>query len=339
MENLLLYTILGSITVVLFFIFTYAYWSHQYWSLYGFEQIQPHLFYGNLKPYFRQNVDFGTLLRNYYNKSEGQKYVGLYMIHKPALLLRDPQVIQQFLQTNFVSFSTRKFHSAKERCPLLDNMYQRSGAEWRKERELLAKAFTTENIADLYDAIAVTRAIERYLDGLSDCAANAIHVNKLLERHLYNVMAWLIYGVHVDTISYAEESFRMTGIEVFRPKFVDKILFVRDFVVPVKWDWLLNLLNVRRHSKRVEDFYISLTKHSLGRREFHPKEWNINKDYMQYLMKIRNRGKLYDDETRDPIRIESGGKIIHIFWQHRASFTQYCFHFIGSTETLVIGRS
>lgn len=332
----MLYLMLGFISAVAAFIFTYAYWSHQYWITYGFQQIQPHLFYGNLKPYLRQNLDFGTTLRNYYTESEGLKYVGLYMVHKPALLLRDPQVIQQFLQKEFVSFSTRHFYSANEKCPLLHNMNQRSGAEWKKEREQLAKAFSPENIGDLYETITVTKALERYLDGLSDCAVNAVNINKLFERHLYNVMAWVIYGVHVDTISYAEESFRMTGNEVFRPKLLDKILFVRNFVLNSKWEWLLNF---RQHSMKVEDFYVSLTKHSLGRREFHPKEWNINKDYMQYLMKIRNRGYLFDDESREPIRVESGGNFVGFSVGNDSTLFMDSFFFLDSNETLVVSRS
>lgn len=79
MENLVFYLILGFISVVLFFILTYAYWSHQYWITYGFQQIQPDLFYGNRKPYLRHNLNFGTMLRNYYKESEFLKYVGLYI--------------------------------------------------------------------------------------------------------------------------------------------------------------------------------------------------------------------------------------------------------------------
>lgn len=102
----------------------------------------------------------------------------------------------------------------------------------------------------------------------------------------------------------------MTGIEVFRPKLLDKILFVRNFVLPTKWEWLLNF---RKHSQKVEDFYVSLTKHTLGRREYHPKEWNINKDYMQYLLKLRNRGYLVEDETTEQIRIDMAGSF-HAFY-------------------------
>lgn len=329
----MLYLIVGLIFVGISFIFIFAYWSHQYWIRFGFEQIQPHIFYGNLKPYLRHNLDFGTVLRNYYNESEGLKYVGLYMMHKPALLIRDPQIIQQFTQKDFAHFNTRHLYSTNEKCPLLDNLYQRSGKQWKKERESLAKAFTQQNVAGLYDTIIVTKALERYLDGLSECAANAIGINKLFERHLYNVMAWVIYGVHVDTISYSEESFRMTGIEVFRPKFLDKILFLRNFVLPAKWEWLLNF---RRHTKKVEDFYISLTKHSLGRREFHPKEWNINKDYMQYLMKLRNRGYLVEDETVERIRIDAGGNFDAFYLAVLATLS---FFLLSSSETPVVRRS
>lgn len=261
----MLFLILGFVIVGISSVFMFAYGSHLYWTRYGFQQIRPHLFYGHLKPYLRHNQDFGTLLRNCYNQSSNLKYVGLYMMHKPALLLRDPRTIQEFLQYDFSHFSTRHLYSTKEKCPLLNNLYYQScGKTWQQERELLAPAFSLENVGDLYDTIIVTKALERYLDGLSGCAAHAVGVHKLMERHLYNVMALVIYGVHVDTIAYAEESFRMTGIEVFRPKLFEKLLFLRNFVLPLKWQgWF----NFRQHSKKVEDFYISLTKYSLGRRE------------------------------------------------------------------------
>ncbi|XP_037026650.1 probable cytochrome P450 6d5 [Bradysia coprophila] len=306
MANIVLNIILGSICVAITYIVLKIYWKLQYWNRRDFHQIDPHFIYGNLKPYIRRNIDFGAMLRNYYNESNGRRCVGLYMFYKPALLLRDPNLIRTFLFNDFDSFSTRKIFAEKEKCPLLDNLYQHSGDQWKKKRDLLAKAFTLKNISELYDTIIVVSALEDYLDALAEKAENSICINRLMERQLYNVMAWVIFGVHIETIAYSEDNFRMTGLEVFRPKFVDKLALIRDVAVPAEWEWLHNWLNFRRHSKRIEDFYNSLTKHVLDRREYHKKEWNANKDYMQYLMKIRNRGFLYDDEELKNIEANAG---------------------------------
>lgn len=292
------------------YLFLKVYWKLLYWDVYGFHQINPHFLYGNLKPYIRQNLDFGTMLRNYYNKSDGQKCVGLYMIYKPALLLRDPSYIRTFLFNNFGSFCARKPFEEKEKCPLLDNLYQRSEDEWRTKRDLLHMAFTIDNISDLYDTIIVTSTLEGYLDGLTECAENSISINKIMERHLFNIMAWVIFGVHIETISYAEDTFRMMGLETLKPKLVDKISLIKDLAVPAENERLHDLLNFRRHSQRIENFYTSLTKHVVDRREYHRKEWNLNKDYMQYLIKIRNRGHLFDNEQNMPIEIFPNGNFV-----------------------------
>lgn len=309
MEDLGVYVFSGIIFILLLVFIGILLQSQNYWHRNGIAQIQPHLIFGHIRPYLFENADFGSLLRDLYNdpEADGQRYVGLYMVHRPALLVRDPAAVNQFLQASFTNFSTREFHSGIERCLLSDNIYQRSGIQWKEDREFFAKAFSPQNVASMYETYGVMTPLERYLDNCSDSGSYAIHAYKLVERHLYNVFAWAIYGVHVNCISYSEESFRTFGIDLFRPKFVEKLLFLRNYVVPISWKRLINLLNVRRHSKRIEDFYVSLTKHSLGRRECHQKEWNASKDYMQYLLKIRTRGFLYVDETGERIEIEPKG--------------------------------
>lgn len=237
------------------------------------------------------------MLRNYYNESDGRSCVGLYMLHSPALLLRDPNVIRTVFFNHCGNFGSRKVFAEKEKCPLLDNLYQHSGNEWRSKREKWEKAFTLENLSGLYETIIVVSVLEDFLNNLCESNVdNSVGINKLLERHLYELTAWIIFGIHVNPIQYPEVTFRMFGRELFKPKFVDKLSLVRDLAVPTKWEWLHNWLNFRRHSKRIEDYYVSLTKYTVESRENISSLTNATKDFMQYLLKWRNRGFLHNNE-------------------------------------------
>lgn len=307
---------LGSICPAIYYIYLKLHWNLLHWSWHKIHQIQPHFVYGNLEPYIRRNVDFGVMLRNYYNESYGESCVGLYMIHKPALLLRDINLIRTIFFNDFGYFSSRKPFEKKEKCPLLDNFYQRSGSEWRAGRDLLFRAFTFENISQLYNTIVDVGALEKFCDDLIDSGdENTVCINKLLDRHLYSALAWVIYGVEIDTIRNPERSFRTFGSELFQPIFVDKLSFIRDLAVPTEWEWLDDLLNFRRHSKRVEDYFISLTRCVVNLREKDSTFLNANQDFMQYLLKIRNRGNLYDDEEGHALILYPDGKFeVLLIW-------------------------
>ncbi|KAJ6639106.1 Cytochrome P450 6k1, partial [Pseudolycoriella hygida] len=285
--------IIATIIVVIVFFLGSAIFAHQYWQQNGVAQFQTNLLFGNLTAYFLDGLDFGTILRKYYMMASEYKYIGLYMGQRPALLLRNPQVINKYFNESFPNFSTRQYHPLPAKCPLQENMYLLCGTKWNEERAKLENAFTIENVGGMFESMIVRDGLETYLDELPP-EVHQVHVWKLFERHLYNVFAWLIYGSHVNAIEFPEANFRVFGKEVFQQTWWTKLKFVRHYVLPFKVQWLFNF---RWLTKRVEAYYVSLARTTLECREYHQKEQNKHKDYMQLLMRLRNRGCLLTDES------------------------------------------
>lgn len=79
------------------------------WSRRGFPEISPSIPLGNLGAVVSGKKSVGVQLHDLYFQSQAPM-VGIYLFFKPALLLRDPELIKRVLVTDFEHFHDRGVH-------------------------------------------------------------------------------------------------------------------------------------------------------------------------------------------------------------------------------------
>lgn len=124
--------ILGDFFVNMIFIFllillvaaVYLYIRHvySYWSRHGYPFLEPSIPVGSLNKVARREQCFGENLFELYKQST-EPFVGIYMMFRPALLVRDPSLVHQMLTTDFASFHDRGVYCNPPDDPMSDNLF------------------------------------------------------------------------------------------------------------------------------------------------------------------------------------------------------------------------
>lgn len=82
---------------------------NRYWDRKGFVSIEPSYLFGNFNKFLKKQVSFNARFFQLYWESLVTPYLGIYLLFRPALLLRDPKIIKRILVKDFDNFRSRRF--------------------------------------------------------------------------------------------------------------------------------------------------------------------------------------------------------------------------------------
>lgn len=173
------------ILFVLFVAVVYLYLRHvySYWSRHGFPHLTPSIPLGNLQLVATRKTSFGVCLHELY-KSSSAPFVGIYMLFKPVLLVRDATLARNILAADFNSFHDRGIYCNPQYDPLSENLFAMEGHRWRALRSKLTPTFTSGKLRNMMSTIAIES--DRLQAYLVDYAAGeqVVEMKDLLSRYL-----------------------------------------------------------------------------------------------------------------------------------------------------------
>lgn len=105
---------LGSILAA---VYLYFQKSYKFWEKRGFPYVQPSFPMGNMQGMFATRA-LGSIFRDLYVANADKPFVGLWMMFKPALLIRDPELIKTIFVRDFMSFHDRGIAVNEKEDPL-----------------------------------------------------------------------------------------------------------------------------------------------------------------------------------------------------------------------------
>ncbi len=111
-----------------------------YWQRIGVPFLQPTFPFGNFPNSILQRMSFSEELQNVYSNSD-EPVLGIYTTLKASLLVRDPEIIQDILKTNFSSFNHRGWYGNEKVDPMAGNIMLLNGDKWKQMRSVFSPAF------------------------------------------------------------------------------------------------------------------------------------------------------------------------------------------------------
>lgn len=113
-----------------------------HWKRLRFDFIAPMLPFGNLSSTMLRQTSFGCNIRQLYDRSTAP-LVGIFLLWRPALLVRCPRLARRMLGPDFAHFHDRGMYSRPHDDPMSDNLFVMNGQRWRTMRAQLTPTFTT----------------------------------------------------------------------------------------------------------------------------------------------------------------------------------------------------
>jgi cytochrome P450 family 6 len=144
---MILFSISSGLLGVLYLYLTYVY---TYWKKRDVPFLEPRFPTGNALDIILSRKIMGEIYKDFYIKFSGNKFAGLYQIHRPVVLLMDPNLIKNFLVSDFEHFQDHGFPVDEDNDPLAANMLGLNGDKWKTLCSKLSSTFTVGKLKIMF---------------------------------------------------------------------------------------------------------------------------------------------------------------------------------------------
>lgn len=299
--------------------------SFSYWKRKKVPFIEPTFPFGNFKNTFLQRISFADRIKEIYN-STTEPFVGVYSTVYPALMIRDPKIIQDILIRDFASFHDRSFYIDGKVDPMAENLLLQRGEKWKYFRSKLTPAFSSGKIKAMVPHIVNCGiSLEKYFEKFAE-SGETLDAREIFACFSTNLIATIGFGIEIDCIKDPDSEFRRYGKKIFQPS-IRRALRAVAFLNP----FLARIFRVRFTDKDVADFMIDTVRNNL---EYREKNNIVRKDFFQLLIQLRNTGMVPDDGDDWSVNASNNNKSLTVEEMAAQSFLFFGGGFESSSTTM-----
>lgn len=254
-----------------------------------------HWFFGNLKDSVLMRKPAGTVFGELHQQgTEEDDVLGVYIFHKPFLLLRNPELIKQILIKDSDVFSDRYFSPrTKNDKDGGRNLFNLQNPEWKYLRARLSPIFTSGKIKKLFELMVETADLmKEYLEKqfVDTWATKPIVLRDILSKYTTDIVANLAFGVRANSFQTSE--FYKRSIDGFQITTKRAIQFFLMFFFPDVTKYVGNTLLGTEKAYFWKVFWDSMTSREATKMK--------RGDVIDFLIELKNQKDaefVFDDET------------------------------------------
>lgn len=222
-------SIIASVIFVCYYYLKYVY-SH--WERYDYiKSIAPVIPFGNLSKVVRKQTSIGLVFYNLYQQVN-DKFIGVYLFFRPAILIRDLDLVRNILISDFQHFHDRGVFCDSKNDPMSASIFAMHGEQWKSLRHSFTPAFTSGKLKSMFPTLLdVGYSLDKHLKVEAD-GNKIIEANDIFSRYVVDVIASVIFGVDVSTIKNPNHEFREIGRKLSAPIFFDALRSAAVFLCP-----------------------------------------------------------------------------------------------------------
>lgn len=275
---------------VVILILTYGYiWARQrqtYWKRHKIPYIESFPLLGHFARMILLQENIADTIRYLYNhpNAKEQPFIGINVFHKPAILLRDPDLIKQIGIKDSNYFTDH--HTGAD--PLHDpvggnNLFQLKNPVWRKLRAKLSPIFTSGKMKQMFYMVdkVGNDLNEKLKFSLTDNSVE-VECHALFGCFTTDVISLVAFATEANCVKDPEQSeFFLNAKKSLMSTSWDKICFSSVFLLPE----LYGVLSMRTFGKSFEDFMRRLFNEVMDHRL---KYGGTRNDLIDALIAIQN---------------------------------------------------
>lgn len=225
---LLVLVVILLIAIILFVRKQYSHWENV-----GIPSIKPIIPFGNIQSVVKKERSFGTAIYDLYNETK-EPIIGIYLFFRPAILVRDAELIKNILTRDFQYFHDRGVHCDTKRDPMSGTLFALPGETWKALRSRLTPAFTSGKLKGMFPFVeTVGDEFVKFLKPLAE-KNEIIEIRDLAGRYVIDCLASIAFGQDgVSTINDPNHEFRKNGKKLNdNTKVIDVVRRTAAFLCP-----------------------------------------------------------------------------------------------------------
>ncbi|XP_031625910.1 cytochrome P450 9e2-like [Contarinia nasturtii] len=252
--------LLGAITLF----YVWLKWNYSHWKRNNVPGPDPTYIFGNVGSTLNFSEHFGIVAENWYKNFPNVPYVGYYKMMKPAVLLRDPELIKDVTTTNFNSFRNNDANISKRFDPLTaTNPFFSEDDDWKEGRKSISPMFSQNRLKNILPVM--NEVADDFIKFIKSYPTNTnFNAKDLSTRFTTENVIKTAFSIDPGCFEKDEQSeFLKVGKDLFAPSFLVGLKFLAipflpkwafelipvPFVPPAMDTWFRNLVRINKNSR------------------------------------------------------------------------------------------
>lgn len=325
--KMLLVILLAIVVGLLSYLFYCAYQRQNFWKDRNIPHIDSPLWGHFLKTTALQESAAVTITNLYHHKqAQGHKFVGINVFHKPAILVRDPDLVKRVLVKDFNYFTSRHVGTDPETDPLAaNNLFQVSNPMWRILRTKLSPVFTSGKMKQMFYMVdKVGNDLNEVISARVKGSSAEFSIRKLFAMFTVDAISLVAFATESNCLKHPETSeFLKNAQKAFAVNFYDKLGGLFIFFL----QGLMKTLRMKTFNVEFGEFLTNLFHEVTDARI---KSGGNRNDLIDALIHIKNAEKGDKDAIMtDDILVAQAGVFFFAGFETSSSTMEFMFYFLA----------
>lgn len=261
-----------------------------YWERRGIPQLKPLPFIGNIWSVLTCEKGLGQFYEDIYFKAIDKKYIGIYELEKPSLLVMDLKLIENILVKDFSYFVNRGIAHVEDDSLVAKGLPQLKDSEWRAVRYKTAPAFSSGKLKFMFETMK--SCSERMISFMNDGPDTDVDVQEISTRYALDVIGTCAFGIDVSKDLDKNSHFRVLGNQILNLNSVAYYAFLFVNFLPK----FASKFGLKMTAGKIGKYFGNLIKDAMQVRE---KTKNKRNDFIDLLLQLKEKGNI-EVQSKDP---------------------------------------
>lgn len=271
----------------LLFAWLYFWYKFSYWQRRGVPHSKPTMIFGSYKDCVLQKECVGQFMQRMYNEGVGNRFFGCYVFTRPALVLRDPELMKEILVKEFNTFFNRNAQSNHQKDPLSQNLFLIKGELWRHLRLKMSPIFTSFRLKQMFPLI---NTCGKQLCQYVERSDKQIEMKEVAGKYATDVITTCAFGIESNSLLNPNAEFREFGRKIFDFSVYRSFEFMSAFMLPL----VAKLMGITFFSRETTKFMRKTFWETIQERE----EKKIERhDFLELLIKLKNGKDITNEKS------------------------------------------
>ncbi|KAH8339972.1 hypothetical protein KR067_004182, partial [Drosophila pandora] len=243
--------------------------AFSFWQRHGVKYIRPLPLLGCTREFLTARVPFFEQLKKFHEAPgfEKEPFVGVYLAYKPALVVRDLDLIKTVMIKKFQYFHNRVLATDPHNDALgFNNLFFARSPEWKELRHKISPVFTSGKIKQMYPLmvkVIIVTAVDLENSAERLTGPSPVPIKDLCARFTTDLIATIAFGVEANALKDAKSEFFHHNQAIFALTWSRAIDFTIIFMLPA----LVSIARVKLFSKETTKFIRNTINYVLSERE------------------------------------------------------------------------
>lgn len=225
--SLVIYILSFVLLLSAFFKYIFTYWDRK-----GVCNVIPSFPAGNFGEVWKGKKSFGSVVRDLYKETVVTPYLGIYIFFRPAILIRDVELVKRILTKDHDSFSDRGIYCNKKKDPVYANLFNSSGDDWTNLRSKMNPLFSAHQIKNMFPAfLSASDGLIENLQQFAD-TNETVDMQEKITNFSLNTIASIFFGLDVNVLKEPGHKFAKFHKILHTDTFVMKLRQLGAFLCP-----------------------------------------------------------------------------------------------------------